>query len=94
MLSEPMDSGAVAGRTPQPKSPTWKSFPSIGGPAFAIWADSVCLIMSAMPSPGRIASATPRSRMTGATTSPFHVPSGVRNASPRRRRIAAAKIAS
>ena len=36
--SEPMASGAVAGSTPQPKSPVCKSLPNIGGPSLPICA--------------------------------------------------------
>ena len=41
--------------------------PSIGGPALAICADSTSRTVSAV---GRMASVTPRSRITGAITSP------------------------
>ncbi len=70
---------------PQSKSPTWRSLPSIGEPAFPICAQRVSRTVSAS---GRMASAAPRSRMSGATTSPRHAPSGPRQASPRRSRIA------
>ena len=66
-----MASGADAGRIPQARSPTCRSLPSIGGPALAICADSTMRTVSAS---GRIASATPRSRMIGATTSPRQLP--------------------
>ncbi len=81
------DSGAEAGRMPQSKSPTWRSRPSIGGPAFAICPFSTIRIVVES---GRMASAAPTSRMIGATTSPCHDPSAPRNASPRLRRTAAA----
>ena len=79
-------SGAVAGSTPEAKSPTCRSLPYIGGPALAICAESTIRTMAGV---GFIASATPRSRISGPTTSPCH-PSGVRYESPRRSRIAAA----
>ena len=60
-------SGAAAGRIPLARSPMCRSLPFIGGPAFAICADST--IRTVSPS-GFIASATPRSRISGATTSP------------------------
>ena len=73
-------SGAAAGRMPWAKSPACRSLPSIGGPALAICADSTMRTVSGV---GRIASAAPRSRMSGAITSPVQ-PSAVRYCSPRR----------
>ena len=78
-------SGAAAGRMPQSKSPTCRSLPSIGGPALPICAFRTMRTVSAS---GRIASATPRSRMSGATTSPRHGRRRPGSASPRRSRIA------
>jgi hypothetical protein len=79
-------SGADAGRMPRDKSPTWRSLPFIGGPDFAICADSTIRTVSPV---GRMPIAAPRSRMSGATTSPCHSPSR-RYDSPRRSRIVAA----
>ncbi len=81
-----MASGAAAGRMPYAKAPMCRSLPSIGGPAFPICAESTMRTVS--PS-GFIARATPTSRMIGPTTSPLHSPSRL-NASPRRKRMAAA----
>ena len=74
IVSDEIESGAAGGRIPQEKSPRCRSLPSIGGPAFPIWAlkkprrtDSAS---------GRIASEAPRSRISGATTSPFQAPVG------------------
>ena len=74
-----MASGADAGRIPEARSPMCRSRPFIGGPAFAICADSTILTVAAS---GFIASATPRSRMSGATTSPRQPPCADRYASP------------
>ena len=64
-----------------------RSFPSIGGPAFAICAFKAIRTVTGSH---RIASAAPRSRIKGATTSPDHEPSASCHSAPRRSRIAAA----
>ena len=89
--SDPTDSGAAAGSTPHSKSPVWRSLPRIGGPALPICARRIIATASASL---RIARVTPRSRITGATTSPVQVPSAPRKRSPRFSRMPAAKIAS
>ena len=86
-VSAEIPSGAAGGRMPQERSPTWRSLPSMGGPALPICAERTMRTVSAS---GRIASAAPRSRMSGATTSPCQEPSRPRYFSPRRSRIAAA----
>ena len=69
MVSEPTASGAAAGSTPHSKSPVCRSLPSIGGPDLPICARR---IMATASSSCRIASVMPRSRITGASTSPPH----------------------
>ena len=61
--------------------------PSDGAPALPICAFNAIRTADAS---GRIAMATPRSRIAGPTTSPVHSPSELRNAPPRLSRIAAA----
>ena len=87
IVSVEVASGAAGGRIPHPKSPMCRSFPPSGGPIFPICALRTIRTESVS---GRIASVTPRSRMTGPMTSPFHRPSDPRYFAPRRRRIAAA----
>ncbi len=70
--NDPMASGAAAGSTPQPKSPVCRSLPRIGGPALPIWARRIIATASSSP---RMASVIPRSRITGAMTSPAQAPS-------------------
>ena len=67
IVSAPLASGAIAGSSPLPKSPVWRSLPFIGGPAFPICADRARRIVSGSV---RIARLRPRSRIIGATTSP------------------------
>ena len=71
----PVASGAIAGRSPFAKSPVWRSLPFIGGPALPICADKARRIVSGSV---RIARASPRSRIIGATTSPRQAPSSAR----------------
>ncbi len=85
--SDPTARGAAAGSTPHSKSPVCRSLPPIGGPALPICARST---MATASSSWRIASVMPRSRITGASTSPPQVPSGFLNFGPRRRRTAPA----
>ena len=82
-----IDSGAAAGRMPHSKSPMCRSLPLIGGPSLPICALSTIRTVAGS---GRIASATPRSRMIGPTTSPCHPRRRSRHAAPRRSRMAAA----
>ncbi len=86
IVKVPIPSGAAGGSTPYSMSPMWMSFPFIGGPALAICADSA---MRTISGPGRMAITTPRSRISGAITSPRQAPAS-RYASPRRRRMPAA----
>ena len=67
IVKVPIPSGAAGGSTPYSMSPMWMSFPFIGGPALAICADSA---MRTISGPGRMAITTPRSRISGAITSP------------------------
>ena len=69
--SDPTASGAAAGSTPHSKSPVCRSLPSIGGPALPICARRIIPTAS---SSWRIASVMPRSRITGASTSPPQAP--------------------
>ena len=87
MVSVAMVSGAAGGKMPHPRSPTFRSLPSDGGPALAICAFSTIRTVAGSLFMARV---TPRSRMTGATTSPSQRPSGVRCPAPRFNRIAAA----
>ena len=80
-------SGAAGGRMPQSKSPMCRSLPWSGAPILPIWA---LRTMRTVSGSGRIASVTPRSRMTGPMTSPRQLPSAPRNAPPRRSRMPAA----
>jgi len=83
MVRLEIPSGADAGRIPHSKSPTWRSLPSMGGPALPICALNT---MRAVSGALRMASTAPRSRMSGAMTSPRQVPSGARCGAPRRSR--------
>ncbi len=76
MVSVAMPSGAAGGTIPHEKSPTFRSFPSRGGPSFAICAFRT---IRTVADSGRIARTAPRSRIRGPITSPFHVPSAARN---------------
>ena len=78
IVSAPLASGAIAGSSPPPKSPVWRSLPFIGGPAFPICADRARRIVSGSV---RIARLRPRSRIIGATTSPRQ-PSSARCGAP------------
>ncbi len=87
MVSEPVASGAAAGSTPHSKSPVCRSLPRIGGPALPICARRIVATASSSP---RMARVTPRSRITGAMTSPVQPPSPSRNLAPRFNRMPAA----
>ena len=87
MVNEPTASGAAAGSTPHSKSPVCRSLPSMGGPDLPICARRIIATAS---SSCRIASVMPRSRITGASTSPDQVPSSLRYAAPRCSRMAPA----
>ena len=58
IVSAGLPSGAIAGRIPCSQSPTWRSLPFIGGPAFAICALSTIRTVSGASRMPSCASAT------------------------------------